>query len=93
MEYRVVKFQELRKFQHQFRTALQQVSVMDEKVTDLMKRYVRAYHLEMYILCEHIDIRITVTENIRNIYAEFTLLKSKQVETVFTDLFLSFKGE
>jgi hypothetical protein len=37
MEYRIVKFQELRKFQHQFRTALQQVSVMDEKVTDLMK--------------------------------------------------------
>lgn len=89
MDTRTEQFAELRKHQRHFRKALEQVSVMDERLKDLNKRYTLAFHSEMYTLCENIDLRISIAEDVLELYTEFTLFKSKQIEKVFTKLFYS----
>lgn len=90
-ERRAEQFVRLRIYQRQFRKGLEQLAIIDEKVQDLIKRYTRAFHAEMYTLCDQIDLRIKVAENVLNMYAEFIVKKSRQVEAIFKELFMGFK--
>lgn len=88
---RAEKLVRLRTYQRQFRRGLEQLALVDERCQDLIKRYTRAFYAEMYTLCDQIDLRISVTENVLQMYAEYITKKAEQVEIIFKELFMSFK--